>query len=62
MAFTLHCFADIPTSDGLVLLNHPDVTRHMPLADGKWTEASALDWAKGKDGGYLGAKARLDNV
>lgn len=49
MAFTLHCFADIPTSDWLVLLNHPDVTRHMPLADGKWTEASALDWAKGKD-------------
>ncbi|MGO4740241.1 GNAT family N-acetyltransferase [Bosea sp. 2KB_26] len=66
MAFTLHCFADIPTSDWLALLNHPDVIRHMPLADGSWTEASARDWAKGKDAqwhqnGYGPWSIRIDD-
>ncbi len=66
MAFTLHCFADIPTSDWLALLNHPDVIRHMPLADGSWTDASARDWAKGKDAqwhqnGYGPWSIRIDD-
>lgn len=67
MAFTLHPFSDIPASDWLVLLNHPDVIRHMPLADGSWTEASALDWAKGKDAqwhqnGYGPWAIRIDDL
>lgn len=49
MAFTLHTFSDISVDDWLVLLNHPDVIRHMPLADGGWTERTVADWAKGKD-------------
>lgn len=53
MAFTLHPFSDIPTDDWMSLLNHPDVIRHMPLADGHWTQDAAADWAKGKDAQWL---------
>ena len=53
MAFTLHAFSDIPTEDWMLLLNHPDVIRHMPLADGKWTESAVADWAKAKDAQWL---------
>lgn len=49
MAFTFHSFSDIPVDDWLVLLNHPDVIRHMPLSREIWTEVSVSDWAKGKD-------------
>lgn len=46
---TLHAFAEIPAADLLILLNDPDVRRHMPLAGDGWTEAKALDWARSKD-------------
>lgn len=47
--YTFHSFADIPAAEWLVLVNHPDVRRHMPLADGRWTENQVVDWVKGKD-------------
>lgn len=53
MAFSLHAFSDIQTTDWLDLLNHPDVIRHMPLADTNWTESDVADWAKGKDAQWL---------
>ncbi len=53
MPFTLHPFSDIPAEDWLLLLNHPDVIRHMPLADGSWTAVAVTDWAKGKDEQWL---------
>ncbi|WP_027015844.1 GNAT family N-acetyltransferase [Comamonas composti] len=49
MAFSLHCFTEIPVKDWMVLLNHPDVIRHMPLADTRWGESAVADWAKAKD-------------
>jgi hypothetical protein len=49
MAFSLHRFAEIPVMDWMVLLNHPDVIRHMPLADTRWDENAVTDWAQGKD-------------
>lgn len=49
MAFTLHSFSDISIDEWTVLLNHPDVIRHMPLDDGAWTEAAIAEWVKGKD-------------
>lgn len=53
MPFTLHPFSDIPAEDWLLLLNHPDVIRHMPLADGSCTAVAVTDWAKGKDEQWL---------
>ncbi len=49
MTFTLHPFSDIPHADWLLLLNHPDVIRHMPLATESWTGHAVMEWAKGKD-------------
>lgn len=49
MAFSLHRFCDIPTEDWMSLLNHPDVVRHMPLADGRWTADAVAHWARDKD-------------
>ncbi len=49
MAFTFHPFSDIPNEEWLLLLNHPDVIRHMPLATERWTEGAVTDWVKGKD-------------
>ncbi|MET4576554.1 GNAT family N-acetyltransferase [Ottowia thiooxydans] len=49
MAFTLHTFSDIAVDDWMRLLTHPDVNRHMPLADGGWTESTIAEWTKGKD-------------
>ena len=53
MVHSLHTFSDIPTEDWVVLLNHPDVIRHMPLADGHWTAGAVAHWAKGKDAQWL---------
>lgn len=49
MAFTFHAFSDIPTASWMALLNHPDVVRHMPLTEGRWTEAAIARWAQAKD-------------
>ena len=46
---TLHKFAEIPAGEWLRLLTDPEVHRHMPLAGDGWTEASAAEWAAGKD-------------
>ncbi|PHV09462.1 GNAT family N-acetyltransferase [Chitinimonas sp. BJB300] len=48
-------------------MNHPDVIRHMPLADGNWTEKSVIDWVAGKDSqwtmnGYGPWAIRIDGV
>ncbi|WP_370681850.1 GNAT family N-acetyltransferase [Comamonas sp. GB3 AK4-5] len=65
MAFSLHPFSEIPVQDWMVLLNHPDVIRHMPLADTRWDESAVADWANGKDGqwqvhGYGPRAIRVD--
>lgn len=49
MAVALHAFSDIPTATWITLLNHPDVVRHMPLAEAHWTEGDVEKWAKAKD-------------
>ncbi|MDQ4628691.1 GNAT family N-acetyltransferase [Janthinobacterium lividum] len=49
MAFTFHPLSDIANEEWLVLLNHPDVIRHMPLATESWDEHAVMEWAKGKD-------------
>ncbi|MDN2678467.1 GNAT family N-acetyltransferase [Janthinobacterium sp. SUN033] len=49
MAFTFPPFSDIPHEEWLLLLNHPDVIRHMPLATERWTDGAIAEWAKGKD-------------
>jgi hypothetical protein len=49
MTFAVHQFSDIPNEQWLLLLNHPDVIRHMPLSTESWTEHAVMEWAKGKD-------------
>lgn len=49
MTVTFHALSDIAAADWLVLVNHPEVIRHMPLASDGWTEAAIADWARGKD-------------
>jgi hypothetical protein len=41
--------SEVPAADLVRLLNDPDVRRHMPLADGRFDDTGALDWARGKD-------------
>lgn len=67
MTFTFHAFSEISNEDWLVLLNHPDVIRHMPLATERWTEGTVTAWAKGKDGqwqahGYGPWSIRIDGA
>lgn len=49
MGFSLHPFSDIPVQQWMTLLKHPEVIRHMPLADANWNEAAIAEWAQGKD-------------
>jgi GNAT superfamily N-acetyltransferase len=67
MTFTLHPFSAILPADWLLLLTHPDVIRHMPLATESWTEHAVMAWAKGKDAqwqahGYGPWAIRIDGV
>ena len=67
MFFTFHSFVDISIADWLSLLNHPNVIRHMPLAEGHWNDASVTGWARGKDAqweinGYGPRAIRIDGV
>lgn len=50
MVLTVHRLSEIAADDWLLLLNHPEVRRHMPLSgDSAWTVQQAADWAAGKD-------------
>ncbi|HVR48668.1 MAG TPA: GNAT family N-acetyltransferase [Pseudorhodoferax sp.] len=49
MTFSLHSFCDIAIPQWMRLLNHPDVVRHMPLAEARWSESAVADWVRGKD-------------
>lgn len=53
MGCSLHAFADIPVRQWLALLKHPDVIRHMPLADPSWNEAAVAEWVRGKDAQWM---------
>ncbi|WP_240754376.1 GNAT family N-acetyltransferase [Lampropedia aestuarii] len=65
MGLSLHAFSDIPVQQWMTLLKHPDVIRHMPLADTNWDEAAIAAWAQGKDtqwkeNGYGPLAIRMD--
>ena len=45
--------ATIAPPDLVLLLNDPDVRRHMPLAGDDWDETRAADWAKAKDAQWV---------
>lgn len=65
MAFSLHAFSDIATAQWMRLLKHPDVVRHMPLADAGWSDSTVADWVRGKDAqcldnGYGPSAIRID--
>jgi RimJ/RimL family protein N-acetyltransferase len=49
MPYSFVPLSSIPPATWQILLNHPGIRRHMPLAGGGWTEETAADWAAGKD-------------
>ena len=67
MEITFHSLSSIPAAELVVLLNDPEVHRHMPLGGADWDEAKALEWARAKDGqwqenGFGPWAIRLDGV
>jgi RimJ/RimL family protein N-acetyltransferase len=64
---SVHPFAAINASDWLSLLNHPNVVRHMPLTDGRWTASAVAEWTREKDAqwdrnGYGPWAIKIDGV
>jgi hypothetical protein len=53
MGLSLHPFSDVPIEHWMTLLNHPDVVRHMPLADANWNEEAVAAWIRGKDSQWI---------
>ncbi|ARU04131.1 acetyltransferase [Comamonas serinivorans] len=53
MGFSLHAFSDIPIPQWMALLRHPDVIRHMPLADPNWDEDAVAEWVQAKDAQWV---------
>lgn len=65
MGLSLHPFSDVPVQQWIALLKHPEVIRHMPLADASWNEAAIAQWAQAKDSqwkdnGYGPLAIRID--